>query len=123
LRSGEAGLIECNLLPCFEALRESIPGDGGLLSATTKTRWVIAYGAGFLFLPKKLIRSRASILPFFLCPSELTLSRLEELGVLGLAGTLVAIVLAGTTDGAVEKEGAPSLIASIGGWLELDFRA
>lgn len=41
----------------------------------------------------------------------------------GLAGTLVAAVLAGMTDGAVEKEGArsPSWIASMGGWLELDF--
>lgn len=35
----------------------------------------------------------------------------------GLAGTLVATVLAGMTDGAVEKEGArsPSWMASMGG--------
>jgi hypothetical protein len=75
-----------------------------------------AYGAGFLFLPKKLILSLASILPFFLCPNELELSRLEELGVTGLPGTLVAAVLAGkTVEGAVENEGAPSRIASMAG--------
>lgn len=109
LRSGEAGVMECNLLPCLEALRESIPGDGGLLCQLEFLRaYQIAYGAGFLFRPKKLILSLASILPFFLCPSELELSRLEELGVTGLAGTLVATVLAGMTDGAVEKEGARS---------------
>jgi hypothetical protein len=121
LRSGEAGLIECSLLPCFEALRESIPGDGGLVSAQGSDGHEEAYGAGFLFLPKKLILSLASTLPFFLCPSELTLSRLEEPGVTGLPGTEVAAVDAGTADGAVENEGAPSRIASIGGWLELDF--
>jgi hypothetical protein len=65
-----------------------------------------AYGAGFLLLPKKLILSRASKLPFFLCPNELELSRLEELGVTGLAGTLVVAVLGGKIDGAVENEGA-----------------
>jgi len=108
--------MECSLLPCFEALRESIPGDGGLISALVQTDGEgRAYGAGFLFLPKKLILSLASILPFFLWPSELTLSRLEELGVTGLPGTEVAAVDAGTADGAVENEGAPSRIASIGG--------
>jgi hypothetical protein len=44
------------------------------------------------------------------------LSRFEEFGVTGLAGTLVAAVLGGSMlDGAVENEGAPSRIASIGG--------
>jgi hypothetical protein len=78
----------------------------------------MTYGAGFLFLPKKLILSLLSILFFFLWPNEPTLSRLLEFGVTGLAGTLVATVLAGMTDRSafeVEKDGAPSRIASIGG--------
>lgn len=124
LRSGEAGVMVCSLLPCLDPLRESIPGDWGLWVSQMhlEHKSVTTHGAGFLFLPKKLNLSLLSILFFFLCPSELELSRLLEFGVTGLAGTLVATVLGGMTDrSAVENEGAPSRIASIGGWLELDF--
>ena len=93
------------------------------------------YGAGFLFLPKKLKRSLLSILFFFLWPNELELSRLAaaELGVTGLAGTLAAVVIVEgalalvdwiEVDGAVEvdMDGAPSLIAAMEGWLALALR-
>lgn len=76
LRSGEAGVMECNLLPCLEALLESIPGDGGLYrqldsitrSNSLRSRFPVSsketHSLSSIYTALFLVSQRAGTFPF-----------------------------------------------------------